>query len=75
MKTVSGVLRLRPIQIGDIVVLREDGTARCLWKLAKVIEMISGRDGAVRATKVLLMNKVTNLRRPIQHLIPLEADC
>ena len=65
MKTVSGVLRT--IQIGDIVVLQEDGTARCLWKLAKVIKMISGRDGVVRATKVLLINKdkVTNLRHQI----------
>ena len=40
VKTRSGVLR--QIQIGDIVVLRDDGTARCLWKLAKVTETING---------------------------------
>ena len=36
--------------------------------------MISGRDGAVRAAKIN-KDKVTNLRHPIKHLIPLEAEC
>ena len=60
-----------------IVILRNNGTARCLWKLARVTETINGRDGAVRAAKVQLMskNKVITLRHPIQQLIPLEADC
>ena len=53
IKTTSGVLK--PIQIGDVVILQQDGTARCLWKLAKVIETINGRDGVVRAAKVQLM--------------------
>lgn len=59
MKTTFGILR--PIQIRDIVVLQEDGAARCLWKLAKVIEMVSGRDGAVRAAKIN-KDKMINLR-------------
>ena len=64
------------IQAGDIVVLKEDGTSRCLWKLAKVTETVEGRDGAIRSAKVQLLskNKVIQLRRPIQHLVPLEAD-
>jgi len=34
----------RKIQVGDIVILKEDGTSRCLWKLAKVMETLEGRD-------------------------------
>ena len=67
---------MRPIQVGDIVVLQNDGTSRYHWKLAKVNETINGRDGAVRDAKFHLMNKdkVITLRCPIQHLIPLEAN-
>ena len=66
----------RRIQAGDVVVLKEDGTSRYLWKLAKVTETIEGHDGAIRTAKVqwLNKNKVIQLTRPIQHLVPLEAD-
>ena len=64
------------IKIGDVVILREDGTARSLWKLAKVIELLKGRDNMIRSARVQVLSKdkVTELRRPIQHLIPLEAS-
>ena len=32
------------IKAGDIVLLRKDGTVRALWKLAKMVEPIMGRD-------------------------------
>ena len=66
----------RKIRDGDIVILKEDRTPRCLWKLAKVTETIEGRDGEIRSAKVQLLSKdkVIQLRRPIQHLVPLEAD-
>ena len=66
----------RKIRDGDIVILKEDETPRCLWKLAKVTETIEGRDGEIRSAKVQLLSKdkVIQLRRPIQHLVPLEAD-
>ena len=64
------------IKEGDVVVLKKDGTARCLWKLAKITELILGRDGRVRAAKVQLLSKdkITIIRCPVQHLIPLEVD-
>ena len=64
------------IKNGDIVLLKEDSTARALWKLAKVIETLEGRDGLIRAARVQLFSndKMSYLRRPIQHLILLEAD-
>ena len=64
------------IKEGDIVVLKEDCTARCLWKLAKIVELITGRDGRTRAAKVQLLSKdkVTTIRRPVQNLVPLEVN-
>ena len=52
-------------------------TARILWKLAKVEELIQSSDGVVRSTKIRVLNndnrKPIILRRPLQHLIPLEV--
>ena len=42
---------MRGIKEGDIVILKEEGTARCLWKLARIIKAIKGRDRAVRSAK------------------------
>ena len=53
---------------GDVVLLKNEGTARCLWKLAKVVELLQGRGGAVRAAKVQVLNtdkRIVLLRRPI----------
>ena len=59
---------LRSIQVGDIVILRNDGAACCLWKLTIVTETINGRDGVVRAVKAQLINKnkVITLRHSMQ---------
>ena len=64
------------IQVGDIVLLRNEGKSRAFWKLAKVTELVRGKDGAVRSSKILYLTgskeKTTELRRPVQHLVPLE---
>ena len=64
------------IAVGDIVVLKNDLTPRALWKLARVKELIVSKDGVIRAAKVCVVNstkgRLTELRRPIQHLVPLE---
>ena len=39
------------IQAGDIVFLCDDLTARCWWRLARVIELLKGRDDKVREHK------------------------
>ena len=46
------------VKEGDIVILKEEGTARCLWKLAKIIEAIKGRDGAIRSARIQLMRVI-----------------
>ena len=66
----------RPVKEGEVVILREEGTAKCLWPLAQVTEVINGRDGAIRSAKIQLLrgDRKVSLRQPIQHLIPLEVD-
>ena len=48
--------------------------SKCLWKLARVIETIKGREEAIQSAKtnLLIGNQSVNLRRPIQHLVPVE---
>ena len=65
-----------PIAVGDMVILRNDNTRRMFWKLAKVGELLPSSDGVVRSAKVKVNGeggKPITLRRPIQHLIPLEV--
>jgi hypothetical protein len=65
------------ISVGDIVVLKNESTARIFWKLAKVEELITSKDNIVRSAKVGVLNdsnKKIQLRRPIQHLVPLEIS-
>lgn len=65
------------IAVGDVVILKNDSTPRLFWKLAKVEEVLRSSDGIVRSAKIRVLNsdkrKPIILRRPIQHLIPLEV--
>ena len=65
------------ICVGDVVILKGEGTARCFWKMAKVINLMPGSDGKIRAAEVSVLNDdskqgITKLRRPLQLLIPTE---
>ena len=58
--------------------MRDDSTARCHWKLARIVELLKGKDGRVPAAKICVLTapdhrRTTILQRPIQHLIPLEV--
>jgi len=59
--------------VGDIVIIKEDQKPRNVWKLAMVKQLITGRDGVVRAVKLKTGNGF--LERAIQHLFPLELSC
>ena len=66
------------VEVGDIVLLHDDALPRSFWKLARVQELITGRDGRTRGAviKVPASNgKITTLRRPLQLLYPLEIKC
>ena len=58
---------------GEVVIVKDEERNRNKWKMRIVEQLISGRDGVVRAAK-LRAGKGT-LERAVQHLYPLELTC
>lgn len=60
--------------VGDVVIVKDPSTARCFWKLATIEELITSKDGKIRAATVKRTTSATRkpqlLKRVIQHLIP-----
>ena len=72
-----GSLIATPIAIGDVVLVHDEGLPRGFWKLARVRQVITGRDGLIRGAVLSLPAKngqTTTLRRPLQLLYPLEIS-
>ena len=72
----------RNVQVGDVVLLKEDSTPRNVWKLARVVEASEDDDGLVRKVKVQVgtrdlgkkgehLKQVSVLERPVQKLVVL----
>ena len=62
------------IEVGDVVVVHDEGLPRELWKLGKIQKIIVGRHGKIRGAtvKVALRNRQHSLlRRQIQLLLPI----
>ena len=53
------------IQVGDIILLRNEGKPRAFWKLATVTELVRERDGAVGSAKIQCL---TNIREKTTEL-------
>lgn len=65
---------LPPVRINDVVILHDQGTSlRAFWKLARITDLIRGRDGKVHRARVLIAGKKTLIERPLQELFPLEV--
>ncbi|GFT10459.1 DUF5641 domain-containing protein [Nephila pilipes] len=62
--------QLRNPQICEIVLVGDDNKIRLFWPLAKIIELIPGRDGKIRTVK--LKTQHGTVLRPIQCIYPLE---
>ena len=65
------------IEIGDVVIVKDDGP-RIMWRLAKVVALKSSRDGEIRSATLRMADrdrKTTELCRPIEDLYPLELKC
>ncbi len=63
------------IKKGEVVTVYDEGHPRGLWRLGKVEDLIQSSDGKVRGVYVKVMSKKGRtkvLRRPIQHIYPLE---
>ena len=69
--------RATPISVGDIIIVHEDNMPRNFWKLGRVEETITGKDGITRAAVVKVHfkdGKTKLLKRPIQRLYPIEIQ-
>jgi len=64
--------RTKTFQIGDVVFLREDIFSYRQWPLARIIELMPGDDGIVRAVKLRCKGK--EYERAVVHLIPFLSD-
>ena len=61
---------------GDLVIVKEENRPRATWKLGHVKELIKGRDNKTRRavlTAVGNKSRLTDLRRPVQHLVSVEC--
>ena len=57
---------LPPVSINYVVILHDQGTSqRAFWTLAKITDLIEGRDGKVRGARVLVAGKKTLIERPL----------
>ena len=56
----------RNVAVGDVVVLREDGTIPTNWPLARVIQIHPGKDDLVRVVTVKTANGI--YKRPVSKI-------
>ena len=64
--------RIRQPQIGDIVLIGNDNQKRLDWPLARVTELILGKDNKPRVVR--LKTASGELTRPVQRIYSLEMD-
>jgi hypothetical protein len=67
----------RQIELGDVVLIEEEGLPRCRWRLGKVDELLKSRDGFIRGVKLRVHNpkrKVRYLNRPVNKLCYFEVS-
>ena len=60
------------------MLVRDDLTKRLFWKLAKVEELLTGRDEKIRAAVIRSSTSrgpSQLLRRSLKHLFPIELSC
>ena len=62
---------LLPYAKGDVVLIKKDNSSRIYWPLARVTELVKGRDGLIRSAFVTLNGR--KLKRPINQIYPLEG--
>ncbi|XP_033227841.1 uncharacterized protein LOC117179817 [Belonocnema kinseyi] len=60
------------VNIDDVVFVQNENTKRLDWPLARVTELIRGKDGNVRVVRLRTANG--ELIRPIQRIYPLECN-
>ncbi|GBN71528.1 hypothetical protein AVEN_112953-1 [Araneus ventricosus] len=69
---LSLVKNSSPFKVNDVILIKDDHLPRNFWKLGRIIELLPGRDGKVRACKV--KTESTIIKRPVQLLYNLEIQ-
>ena len=62
-----------PLAKGEVVIIKEEERNRNKWTIRFVEDLISGRNGIVRAAKS--RSGKGTLELAVQHLYPLELSC
>ncbi|GFY63176.1 integrase catalytic domain-containing protein [Trichonephila inaurata madagascariensis] len=62
----------RPLTVGEVVVVENSLKNLTLWSLARVIQLIPGKDGHIRVARV--KTETGELVRPVQRLYNLELQ-
>ncbi|GFQ67791.1 integrase catalytic domain-containing protein [Trichonephila clavata] len=62
----------RPLGHRGLVLVENPNKKRLYWSLAKVLELLQGRDGNIRTLKLKCGN--AEIIRPVQRLFPLEIQ-
>jgi len=63
---------VRAFQVGEIVLIGADNKKRWEWPIARILELIPGRDGHVRVAKLKTSSGI--LTRPIQRIYSMEIS-
>ena len=66
------------IREGQVVTVYDEGQPRGLWRVGRIEGVIQGPDGEIRSARVCVQSKTgqaTVLKRPVQHLYPLQIGC
>jgi hypothetical protein len=68
--------RIKPIQVGQVVIAFQPNTKRIEWPVGRVTEVVKGKDGKIRRVQLILMEKgkPVETERAIQCLYPLEVE-
>ena len=62
---------------GDVVIVKDEKRPRNTWKLGRVKKLVKGRDGKIRGAVVETVadnqNRLIEISRAVQHLVPVEC--
>ncbi|GFS86036.1 DUF5641 domain-containing protein [Nephila pilipes] len=63
---------VREPRVGEVVLIGDDNKKHLFWPIAKIIELIPGRDGEIRTVR--LKTQHGSVIRPVQRIFPLEIQ-
>ena len=71
------IIPAKQAKVGDIVLIEEEGLPRCRWRMGKVHELITSKDGYVRGCRLQVYNenrRASFLNRPVNKLCYFEVS-